>query len=223
MRCAVLFFVLTLALAGLSFTEAKDSAAKGSEFVPSDLSGWEGLMDRWSYKDGAVVGSTFPEGGKFNTFLCSKKKYRDFEMTFKVKLTGKGWNGNSGVQIRSKVANPKTFAVHGPQADMGDGYWGSLYGEGFGGMMKGAAGETQKVVKKNDFNDYSIRCVGSHVTIKINGTTTVDDDFDKAWAEKGKNRQAMPEEGIIAFQLHAGGPMEVTFKDITFKELKSEK
>ena len=67
-------------------------------------------------------------------------------------------------------------------------------------------------VKKDDFNNYYIRCVGKHVTIKINGETTVDDDFAK-----------MPEEGIIAFQLHAGGPMEVTFSHIEFKELNGKK
>ena len=42
-----------------------------------------------------------------------------------------------------------------------------------------------------------------------NGETMVDDDFDK-----------MPDEGIIAWQLHAGyKSMEVTFKDIEFKDL----
>jgi hypothetical protein len=214
MRSAVLSCVLPLALLALAANptaralDDKDSSA----FLPKDLSGWEGLMDFWSFKDGALVGSTFPDGGKFNTFLCSKKKYRDFELTCQVKLTGKGWGGNSGIQIRSKIADPKTFAVAGPQADMGDGYWGSLYGERFGGMMKQAPGESQKVVKKNEFNDYAVKVVGKHVTIKINGTTTVDDDFDK-----------MPEDGIIAFQLHAGGPMEVVFKNVVFKELPSEK
>ena len=36
---------------------------------------------------------------------------------------------------RSRIHNEKTFAVTGPQCDMGDVYWGSLYGENFGGMM----------------------------------------------------------------------------------------
>ena len=53
----------------------------------------------------------------FNTFLCSKKKYKDFELKFKVRL--KDGKGNSGVQIRSKVIDPKKFAVAGPQGDIG--------------------------------------------------------------------------------------------------------
>ena len=38
-----------------------------------------------------------------------------------------------------------------------------------------------------------------------------------------RGRQALPDEGIIAFQLHSGfKSMEVTFKDIKFKELTSK-
>ena len=63
---------------------------------------WEGLMEYWALKDGSITGST-PNGLKFNTFLCSKKKYKDFELKFQVKMIGKGWTGNSGVQVRSKI------------------------------------------------------------------------------------------------------------------------
>jgi hypothetical protein len=182
-------------------------------FNGKDLTGWRGLPEYWSVKDGAIVGSTHPNGLKFNTFLCSDKKYTDFDLKFQVRLTGKGWGGNSGVQIRSEIDDPKHLAVKGPQADMGDGYWGSLYGELLpGGMMKEAPkAEVNKVLKKNDFNDYYIKCVGKHCTIKINGVTTVDQDFAK-----------MPAAGIIALQLHAGMPMEVVFKNIEFKDLSAK-
>ncbi|MFM7150358.1 MAG: DUF1080 domain-containing protein [Gemmataceae bacterium] len=176
-------------------------------FLKEDLEGWEGLVkEYWTFKDGALVGNS-PKGLTFNTFLASKKKYRDFELSFQVRL--KGGAGNSGVQIRSKLLDTNKFAVGGPQCDIGAGYWGSLYGEQFGGMMKQAPGATQKAVKASEFNKYHIRCVGKKVTIRINGVTTVDEEFSK-----------MPEDGIIAFQLHAGGPMEVTYKDIVFTEIK---
>jgi len=199
-----------LALAGGSSVRSAES--KSAFFNGKDMEGWEGLSQYWSVKDGAIVGNTHPDGLKFNTFLCSKKPYKDFELTFKVKLTGKGWTGNSGVQIRSEVFDKEHLAVKGPQCDMGDVYWGSLYGEHFGGMMKQAPKEiVTKVLKKDEFNDYSIKCVGKHVTIKLNGETTVDEDFAK-----------MPDEGIIAWQLHQGGPMEVIFKDIKFKDLSKQ-
>ena len=126
--------------------------------------------------------------------------------------TLKGGKGNSGVQIRSAIFDREKFAVKGPQADMGQIYWGSLYGEQFGGMMRQSPRDVVKeVLKEADFNDYAIKCVGKHVTIKLNGKTTVDGEFAK-----------LPEEGIIAFQLHGGPAMEVTFKDIKFKDLSKK-
>src|SRR5438445_13524884 len=51
-----------------------DDATKNDFFNGKDFDGWEGLMDYWSIKDGAIVGTAPAEGLKFNTFLCSKKK-----------------------------------------------------------------------------------------------------------------------------------------------------
>jgi hypothetical protein len=188
-----------------------DDTAKSGFFNGKDLEGWEGLTEFWSVKDGALVGKAPAEGLKFNTFLCSKKKYTDFELSCKVRL--KDGKGNSGIQIRSEIADEKEFAVKGPQCDIGEAYWGCLYGERFGGMMKAAPKEVvEKVLKTDDFNDYYIKCVGKHVTIKLGGEVTVDDDFEK-----------MPDTGIIAFQLHANHPdMEVTFKDLKFKDLSKK-
>jgi hypothetical protein len=197
-----------LALAGHGLRADTDA---GEFFNGKNLDGWEGLIDQfWSVKDGAIVGYT-PKDPGHNTFLCSKKKYGDFELSFKIRL--KDGIGNSGVQIRSKILDDKKFTVAGPQCDIGQGYWGSLYGENFGGMMKQSPADlVKKVVKQDDFNDYYIKAVGKHVTIKINGETMVDDDFEK-----------MPDEGIIAWQLHAGfASMEVTFKDIKFKDLSKK-
>jgi hypothetical protein len=201
--------MLALVCALTAGTAARSADDKSDSFIGKDLEGWEGLKQYWIYKDGALIGAT-PEGLKFNTFLCSKRKYRDFELKFQVRL--KGGQGNSGVQIRSEVFDRDKFAVRGPQCDIGAQYWGSLYGEHFGGMMQAADPKVvAKVLKKDDFNDYHIRCIGKHVTIKLNGETTVDADFPK-----------MPDEGIIAFQLHAGPPMEVTFRNLQFKELSAK-
>jgi hypothetical protein len=217
MRKTLLPAALVAALALLSGAAATTSADDAKKvavaddtkefFNGKDLTGWDGLEKYWTVKDGAIIGST--NGGKIthNTFLCSKKRYKDFELSFKVRL--KDGDGNSGVQIRSEIADKEKFTCKGPQADIAAGYWGSLYGELFGGMMKQADKDAvEKVLKKTDFNDYSVKVVGKHCTIKLNGTTTVDQDFDK-----------MPDDGIIAWQLHQGYVMEVTFKDIQFKDL----
>lgn len=202
------FMGLSVVVVFLSAGVGRVEEGKAEAFFDKELSGWEGIKDLWSVKDGAIVGYTQKDPG-FNTFLVSKKTYKDFEMTFDVRL--KDGVGNSGVQIRSKMIDKKKerFTVHGPQVDVGKGYWGSLYNEGKG-MMRASSKESQKAVKEKEFNKYSIRAVGKKVTIKVNGETTVDEEF-----------KDLPEEGIIAFQLHAGyKTMEVTFKDVVFKEIK---
>jgi Domain of Unknown Function (DUF1080) len=202
--------VLALGLIGIAASSSAIGDESKTEFVAKDLAGWEGLNQFWSVMDGALIGSTYPDGLKFNTFLCSKKKYKDFELKFQIRL--KEGKGNSGVQVRSEVFNREHFAVKGPQADIGQVFWGCLYGEHFGGMMKEAPRDkVNEVLKRDGFNDYTVKCVGKHCKITINGAVTVDDDFP-----------TMPEDGIIAWQLHAGEPMEATFKNIVFKDLSAK-
>jgi formylglycine-generating enzyme required for sulfatase activity/predicted Ser/Thr protein kinase len=179
-----------------------------SPFNGKDLVGWEGLSQYWKVENGALIGSSYPDGVGFNTFLCSKKTYRDFELTCRARLRGE--RGNSGIQIRSQVLDPARFVVAGPQCDIGLGFWGSLYGERFAGnaMLKDAKETAAGIVRTGDFNDVAIRCVGRHVTITLNGVTTVDDDFPQ-----------LPAEGIIAWQVHSGEPMEVEFRDVRLREL----
>ena len=203
----MLNFKTALYLMALSLALLTQSArADEGDFLNKD--NWEGLDKYWTFDGKTIVGKTL-EDPKFNTFLCSKQKYTDFELGFQVKLLGK--TGNSGVQIRSEIVDKAKFVVKGPQADMGAMYWGSLYGEKMKeGMLKAANKEdVAKLLKKDEFNDYHIKVVGKHVTIKLNGKTMVDQDFEP-----------LPDDGIIAWQIHAGQPMEVTFKDIKFTNLK---
>jgi hypothetical protein len=210
MRFALVAF--TAALLGPAL-RADDTA----DFLQKD--NWEGLPHLWTHDGKSIVGET-KEDPKFNTFYCSKTKYADFELSFKVLM--RDGVGNSGVQIRSKLLddekNRGKFVVAGPQADMGQQYWGSLYGEKFtkdgtignGHMMKACPTNFVKDhVKTNEWNDYAIVVKGKHVTIKMNGQTSVDDEFAN-----------LPADGIIAFQIHAGFPkMRVEFKEFTFKNL----
>jgi hypothetical protein len=204
------FGILAAAAVALAVVGTTQAGGGNDFFNRKDLTGWDGNSELWSVKDGAIVGNTGEKGIKGNTFLISKRPYKDFELSCDVQL--KNGAGNSGIQIRSKVVDEKKWVVHGPQADMAKGYWGSLYGEGKG-MMKAAPKDVvaKAVPKDGEFVAYYIKCVGKHVTIKLNGMTTIDDDFND-----------MPDEGIIAFQLHQGGPMEVTFKNIQFTDLSKK-
>ena len=162
----------------------------------------------WSVKDGAIVGSTKPDGIAANTYLCSDRIYSDFELTCKVKLLGPV-TANSGIQIRSELIDAKQFIARGPQCDIGEGWWGSLYDEGGAGMLQEAdKAIVNKALKADDFNELQVRCIGQRVIIKLNGKVTVDKVFPK-----------LPSRGIIAWQLHKGLGFEVVIKDIEFKEL----
>ena len=53
--------------------------ADDDDFLKPD--NWEGLKDLWTIKGTTIVGETKTDP-KFNTFFCTKKKYKDFEMSF---------------------------------------------------------------------------------------------------------------------------------------------
>ena len=212
MRLSRLSLAALAVLLNLSWLHADDTKA----FL--DPANWQGRADLFKITDGSIIGETMTDP-KYNTFFCTKKEYSDFELSFKVLL--RDGVGNSGIQIRSKLLDPAKFVVGGPQVDIGKGYWGSLYGERVGGMMKASdKAAIEKAVKEKEFNEYSIRAKGDRITIKINGVTMVDQDFPTL---PGKDKKAAPKSGIIALQVHAGYPkMRVEMKDIKFTDLSAK-
>lgn len=190
--------------------ENQDSKDFISLFDGKTLEGWEGNLDWFRVEDGAIVAGTMNKDIPRNEFLCTTKKYSNFELRLKVKLVG-GEKANAGVQFRT-ARIPDDHEVIGYQADMGEGWWGALYDESR--RRKVLAGpnpkEAEKLVKKNEWNDYVIRCEGAHIQLWLNGVQTVDyleqdDQVDRS--------------GVLAVQIHAGPPTEAWYKDIKIKEL----
>jgi hypothetical protein len=181
-------------------------------FNGQDLSGWEGLPGYWDVKDGAIVGRC-PPGKLAHTFLVSQKKYRDFDLKFEARrLDGVG---NSGVQFRSRLTDAGKYTVVGPQVEIDSADFdyppGSLLTEPNLDPLhvKAPRAEVARTYRDADFNAFHVCCVGKHVTIRVNGVTTIDDDFP-----------SLPEEGVIAWQLHGKmTPKEVTFRNVRFTDL----
>lgn len=169
-------------------------------FNGKDLSGWEGNTNLWSVQGGEIVGTS--AGLKNNEFLTSSLMVGDFRLVLKVKLTPN--KENSGIQFRSEVE--PNGSVKGYQADVGAGWWGKLYEEHGRGLLWDKSGEAH--VNREGWNTYEIVAVGSKIRTAINGKPCVDLDDPKG-----------ARQGIVAFQLHAGGPMEVRVKDLQL-ELK---
>ena len=203
-------------------------------FNGKDLTYWEGLEGFWSVKDGAIAAHETKEASK-QTFLVFKAaNVSDFELHLKYKFVTP--DGNSGIQFRSKLLDPKTFRVGGYQADFDakGGYDGSIYDEasvvGGRGTMSNRGDKTswdaenkrhneklpqdnaalKKLLHIGDWNDVVLVAQGNHVTYTINGhlMTELTDESPKAMKE-----------GILALQCHAGFTMEIQFKDIKIKFL----
>ncbi len=199
--------LIVVSLAGLA--SAADEAGFQSLFDGRTLDGWEGNLEMFRVEDGAIVGGTLEHRIPRNEFLCTKEDFGDFELRLKFKVVGQG--ANAGVQFRSRRI-PNHHEVRGYQADLGDGWWGSLYDESRRNKILSAADKAviAEVLKHDDWNDYTIRCQGGRIQLWINGRQTVD------YTEPDK---AIERTGLIGLQIHGGLPSEAWYKDIRIQRL----
>ena len=122
---------------------------------------------------------------------------------------------NSGVQVRSQRVKGSHEMV-GYQADLGDGFWGSLYDESRRNRVLAAADQRamRKALRPGGWNEYVVRAEGRRIRTWLNGVPGA--DYTEA---DGK----IPQAGRVGLQIHGGGPAEVWFKDIAIEELKPAK
>jgi len=170
-----------------------------SLFDGSTLAGWTGDASLWSVEGREIVGRT--QGLEKNVWLVSDLELEDFRFEVEVRLVGDA--GNSGIQFRS-TRHPDG-EVAGPQADIGAGWWGKLYEEHGRALLVDhpADGAVAKAVKKDGWNRYEIVAEGSRVRTTLNGVACVDLDDPK-----------LARKGVLALQLHSGGPTEVRFRNL---------
>ena len=221
-------------LALLAMLPLAAMAAEEEGFKPifdgKSLEGWDGNPKFWSVQDGAITGETTPDNPtKGNTFIIWRGGTPgDFELKLEYRLR----NHNSGIQVRSFEVPDAKWVVGGYQADIAEAtqFDGILYGERFRGILAqrgdktvigpdhkpkvvgkiGDRDELLKAVKRGDWNEYHIVAKGNVLTHSVNGQQMIEcTDEDKEVRRK---------DGIIAFQLHAGPPMKVQFRNIRLKE-----
>lgn len=184
-------------------------------FDGKTLDGWVQHNGTATYrvKDGAVVGKT--TAGSPNSFMCTKKDYADFELTFEVKVDDQL---NSGVQIRSaSTKDYKNFRVHGPQVEIAaSGNSGFIYGEALdtGWLSKDLTNPKAKAAfKKGEWNKFRVKAVGNHIQTWINGVPVANLTDDKSGMKSG----------FIGLQVHqirkGDGPYEVRWRNIMIKTL----
>lgn len=184
-----------------------------SLFDGKTFAGWEGNLKIFRIEDGAIVGGSMKTALPNNEFLCTTKRYSDFVLRAKFKVTGE--RVNAGIQFRSERI-PNNHEVIGYQADIGQNYWGALYDESRRKkvLISPDAAALDKVLKRDDWNDYVIRAEGKRIRLSINGYQTVD---------YTESDDSIKQSGVICLQIHSGPPSEARYKDIMIEELPIRK
>jgi hypothetical protein len=183
-------------------------------FDGKTFNGWEGdTAKTWRIEDGAIVGGSLEVKVPRNEFLCTTRTYGDFELKLQFKLLGDRKQANAGVQFRTKRI-PNHHEVIGYQADIGQHYWGALYDESRRNRILAAPDKKllDKIVKHDDWNDYTIRCEGPRIRLWLNDTLTVD------YTEKDDKIERT---GVIALQVHGGAKTKVYYRNIRLQELSA--
>lgn len=199
-------------------------------FDGKSLSGWRGDNKVWRIENNTVIGETTEANPiKSNTFLIYEKEQPgDFELVAEFKITAVG---NSGIQYRSSVVDSIPFTLKGYQADI-DGknvYTGQNYEERGRGFLakrgenavleKGKDPQITSMIadpdslkmkiKEADWNEIRIIAKGNRLRHFINGVLMSDVTDNDASMRKMK--------GLIGFQVHAGPPMKVEYRNVRIK------
>ena len=174
--------------------------------------GWEGDTHRtWRIAEGAIVGGSLRETVPHNEFLCTTRSYANFVLRLRFKLVGTGFV-NAGVQFRSQRLTNPPYEMQGYQADLGAGYWASLYDESRRNktLVKPDSALIARILRPDGWNRYEIRAENRRIRLYLNGQKTVDYTEPDA---------TLPQTGLIGLQIHGGGKAEVSYKEIEIEEL----
>jgi hypothetical protein len=203
----IILLIATIAALAVQAADTKPV----SLFDGKTFAGWEGETNKtFRIVEGAIVGGTLKTAIPQNEFLCTTRSYTNFILTLKFKLLGEG--ANAGIQFRTRRI-PNHHEVIGYQADMGDpSWWGCLYDESRRNrvLAKSDIEAVNKVLRRNEWNEYKIKADGPKIQLWINGLQTID------WTETDPN---IDKAGVIALQIHGGPPSEAWYKDISLEEL----
>lgn len=214
--------MFSLLIVSTNFAAAEEGWV--SLFNGKSLEGWTQKNGWASYtvEDGTIVGQTAL--GSPNSFLCSVKKYGDFELEFEVKVHDQL---NSGCQIRSMTKDPTekeregnwVGRVYGPQVEIEAGVAeaGYVYGEatGRGWLTPEERLKPHDKMKSGEWNTFRIVAQGPRIQTFINGQP-IEDLTDAAIYETHPK-------GFIGLQVHGigkeTGPFDVSWRNIRIKEL----
>jgi len=200
-----LFYQLSLIIIFLISNTLSYSQSHISLFNGKDLSGWKIHGDeKWYVKDGKIICESGPK--KEYGYLSTIDHYDDFELSLEFKQDA---DGNSGVFFRSTLEGTKITGWQAEVAPPGS-HTGGIY-ESYGrGWLIKPDPEKDKALKMGDWNSLKLKVIGSKVTTYLNGVEMIELEDEKIGQGKGS----------IALQIHDGGGIKVSWKNIKIKVLK---
>lgn len=206
------FILLIVFLSGILSVAAQKNAAPISLFDGKTFRGWEGdTLHTWRIEKNVLTGGSLKDTVPHNEFLCTTQQFGDFELNLQFKLTGTGFV-NAGIQFHSQRLKDPAYEMIGYQADLGKDYWASLYDESRRNktLAKPSDELIKKILKQDQWNDYKISSKGNRIQIWLNGVQTVDYTETDA---------TIPHAGFIALQVHGGGMLEASYRNIEITRL----
>jgi hypothetical protein len=199
---AILFFFNITATIKAQSTQKPISLFDGKTF-----NGWEGdTANTWRIINNALMGGSLTETVPHNEFIATTESFGDFELMLEFKITGTGFV-NAGVQFHSERSQNPAYEMVGYQADLGKGYWASLYDESRRDLtiVQPDSALIKKILKPATWNRFKIKSVGRRIRIWLNDVQTVDySEPDEKIIHTGK----------IALQVHGGGKALAAYRNI---------
>lgn len=183
-------------------------------FNGTDLSGWTGDVGKYLVQDGVLV----CQKGAGN--LVTEQEYEDFVLRFEFKLTP---GANSGIGIRAPLKGNSAYEGMEIQIlDDRDPQYKDIHPYQAHGSVYGIVPAKRDHLKPvGEWNSEEIRAKGRHITVKLNGTTIVDANLDKAVANgtlDGKEHPGLKnDKGHIVLLGHES---LLEFRNIRVRELK---
>lgn len=201
-----LFFLTILLVATTSCTTKKsiNNSEGKTLFNGKNLDGWVNHgQEKWYVENGNLICESGPKAEY--GYLSTVDFYDNFELTLEFKQEA---NGNSGVFFRSTIEGTKITGWQAEVAPPGH-HTGGIY-ESYGrGWLIQPDPEKDKALKMGEWNTMKIRAAGPKVTTWLNGEEMIRIEDQKIGEGKG----------AIALQIHDGGGIKVSWRNIKIKSL----
>jgi len=214
----MLRMVLGVALAGsLVGSAARAEGGWTKLYNGRDLSGWHvlnGKIEAWK-ANGNLISCVAPGGG----WLTSDQEYGDFELRLEYRI---GPGGNSGVGIRYPgKGDPAHVGIEIQILDDAAPQYRNLKPAQYNAGIYYQAAATQKAARPpGEWNRYEIRCQGSRIRVKLNGTVVQDIDVEQYQTGEGGYTPLAkrPRRGHVGMQSHGD---QVDFRNVALRTLET--